>query len=98
MWRGRPQLPLQRYERHAALLDLLRAFDAVFDTPFPYSSGWHSAPNTRQAEGWQLHAHYYPPLLRSAEVAKIPASYELLANVQRDLTPEVAAARLRDVL
>jgi UDPglucose--hexose-1-phosphate uridylyltransferase len=47
---------------------------------------------------WQLHAHYYPPLLRSADVAKIPASYELLANLQRDLTPETAAANLRDVL
>ena len=48
--------------------------------------------------GWQLHAHYYPPLLRSADVAKIPASYEQLANLQRDLTPETAAANLRDVL
>ena len=46
---------------------------------------------------WQLHAHYYPPLLRSAEVAKIPASYELLANLQRDITPEAAAAALRAV-
>lgn len=74
---------------------MLRAFDAVFDTPFPYSSGWHSAPDSKSAAGWQLHAHYYPPLLRSAEVAKIPASYELLANMQRDITPEAAAAALR---
>jgi UDPglucose--hexose-1-phosphate uridylyltransferase len=79
-----------------ALQTMLRAFDALFDTPFPYCSGWHSAPDTVHAEGWQLHGHYYPPLLRSAEVAKIPASYELLANLQRDLTPEVAASRLRE--
>ena len=78
-----------------ALQTMLRAFDALFDTPFPYCSGWHTAPNTPDVEGWQLHAHYYPPLLRSADVAKIPASYELLANVQRDLTPEFAAAALR---
>jgi UDPglucose--hexose-1-phosphate uridylyltransferase len=86
-----------------ALQTMLRAFDALFDAPFPYCSGWHSAPDipdstTESATGWQLHAHYYPPLLRSAEVAKIPASYELLANLQRDLTPEVAASRLRNVL
>ena len=76
---------------------MLRAFDAVFDTPFPYCSGWHTAP-TNGAAGWQLHAHYYPPLLRSADVAKIPASYELLANDQRDMTPEAAAARLRELI
>lgn len=74
---------------------MLRAFDRLFDTPFPYCSGWHSAPR-RHADSWQLHAHYYPPLLRSADVAKIPASYELLAGLQRDMTPEAAAARLRD--
>jgi UDPglucose--hexose-1-phosphate uridylyltransferase len=100
-------LPRRRIERldevggaeRASLADtlqtMLRAFDALFDTPFPYCSGWHTAPNLPGTEGWQLHAHYYPPLLRSADVAKIPASYELLANVQRDLTPEVAAAALR---
>ena len=77
------------------LQTMLQAFDALFDTPFPYCSGWHSAPDTPLAAGWQLHAHYYPPLLRSAEVAKIPASYELLANLQRDITPEAAAAALR---
>lgn len=79
------------------LRTMLRGFDALFDTPFPYCSGWHSAPDEPDAVGWQLHAHYYPPLLRSADVAKIPASYELLANLQRDITPEVAAAELRAV-
>lgn len=79
------------------LQTMLRGFDALFDTPFPYCSGWHSAPVTPNASGWQLHAHYYPPLLRSADVAKIPASYELLANLQRDITPEAAAADLRAV-
>ena len=69
---------------------MLRAFDRLFDTPFPYCSGWHGAPRGDTGD-WQLHAHYYPPLLRSADVAKIPASYELLANRQRDLTPEFAA-------
>jgi UDPglucose--hexose-1-phosphate uridylyltransferase len=78
------------------LQTMLGAFDSLFDTPFPYCSGWHSAPRDADAEGWQLHAHFYPPLLRSADVAKIPASYELLANLQRDLTPEAAAGHLRD--
>ena len=75
---------------------MLGAFDRLFDAPFHYCSGWHASPR-RQYDSWQLHAHYYPPLLRSADVAKIPASYELLANLQRDLTPETAAARLRAV-
>ena len=79
------------------LATMLAAFDRLFATPFPYCSGWHCAPRSGAA-GFQLHAHYHPPLLRSADVAKIPASYELLANVQRDLTPETAAANLRAVL
>jgi len=88
----------ERVSLAATLQRMLRAFDALFDTPFPYCSGWHTAPDSPHAAGWQLHAHYYPPLLRSADVAKIPASYELLANLQRDLTPESAASRLRDML
>ncbi len=76
---------------------MLRSFDAVFDSPFPYCSGWHTAPLGHE-DAWQLHAHYFPPLLRSAEVAKMPASYELLANLQRDMTPERAASRLRELL
>jgi len=80
-----------------ALKPMLRAFDRLFNTPFPYCSGWHDAPRG-QGDAWQLHAHYYPPLLRSADIAKIPASYELLANLQRDLTPETAAQHLRAVL
>jgi UDPglucose--hexose-1-phosphate uridylyltransferase len=80
-----------------ALKTMLSGFDRLFNTPFPYCSGWHTAPRGMN-DVWQLHAHYYPPLLRSADVAKIPASYELLANLQRDLTPETAAANLRDVL
>jgi len=76
---------------------MLRGFDRLFATPFPYCSGWHSTPRSG-ASGFQVHAHYYPPLLRSADVAKIPASYEQLANLQRDLTAESAAANLRAVL
>jgi UDPglucose--hexose-1-phosphate uridylyltransferase len=78
-----------------ALRAMLRMFDALFDVPFPYCSGWHPAPAGHD-DAWQLHAHFYPPLLRSADVAKIPASYELLSNLQRDLTPEFAAGHLRD--
>ena len=84
----------------AAILGrLLRRFDALFGVPFPYSMGWHQAPYSRNAalEAWQLHAHAYPPLLRSATVRKFMVGYELLAEAQRDLTPEDAAARLRDL-
>ena len=64
---------------------------------FPYSMGWHGAPFDAAArtDHWQLHAHVYPPLLRSATVKKFMVGYELLAEPQRDLTPEQAAARLR---
>jgi UDPglucose--hexose-1-phosphate uridylyltransferase len=79
-----------------ALRDVLQRYDSLFGAPFPYSFGWHGAPATEAEEaGWQLHAHFYPPLLRSATVRKFMVGYELLAEAQRDITPEQAAERLR---
>ena len=80
----------------AILRELLRHYDGLFKAPFPYSMGWHSAPAGHEAH-WQLHAHFLPPLLRSATVRKFMVGFELLAEAQRDLTPEQAAARLREV-
>jgi UDPglucose--hexose-1-phosphate uridylyltransferase len=77
---------------------LLVRYDNLFETSFPYSMGWHGAPTAGgHTAGWQLHAHYYPPLLRSATVRKFLVGYEMLAEVQRDLTAEQAAQRLRDL-
>jgi UDPglucose--hexose-1-phosphate uridylyltransferase len=76
---------------------LLRRYDALFATSFPYSMGWHGAPSAQPCDHWHLHAHFYPPLLRSASVRKFMVGYELLAEAQRDLTPEQAAARLREL-
>ena len=78
---------------------LLTRYDNLFETSFPYGSGWHGAPTggSTDVDHWQLHLHYYPPLLRSATVKKFVASYEMLGEVQRDLTAEQAAARLRDL-
>jgi UDPglucose--hexose-1-phosphate uridylyltransferase len=79
------------------LARLQRGYDALFSTPFPYSMGWHGTPGVA-IDHWQLHAHFYPPLLRSASVRKHMVGYELLAEAQRDLSPEEAAARLRAVV
>ena len=77
---------------------LLTRYDNLFEVSFPYSMGWHGAPNEPgDFSHWQLHAHFYPPLLRSATVKKFMVGYELLAEAQRDLTPEQAAERLRGV-
>lgn len=79
-----------------ALKRLLVGYDNLFQTSFPYSMGWHGAPfDEADAAYWQLHAHVYPPLLRSATVRKFMVGYEMLAEPQRDLTPEEAADRLR---
>jgi UDPglucose--hexose-1-phosphate uridylyltransferase len=80
------------------LKQLLTRYDNLFQISFPYSMGWHGAPNDGGSDAhWQLHAHYYPPLLRSATVRKFIVGYEMLAEVQRDLTAEQAAERLRSV-
>jgi UDPglucose--hexose-1-phosphate uridylyltransferase len=78
------------------LIDLTARYDNLFNLPFPYSTGWHQAPfQDRSTEHWQVHAHFYPPLLRSASVRKFMVGYELLAETQRDLSAEEAAERLR---
>ena len=80
------------------LKELTTRYDNLFRCSFPYSMGWHGAPyDGRPSAGWQLHAHFYPPLLRSATVRKFMVGFELLAEAQRDLTPEQAAERLRAV-
>lgn len=78
-----------------ALRTLTTCYDNLFACSFPYSMGWHGAPFGRVATGWQLHAHFHPPLLRSASVRKFMVGFELLAEPQRDLTPEAAAGQLR---
>jgi UDPglucose--hexose-1-phosphate uridylyltransferase len=76
---------------------LTRRYDALFDTSFPYSAGVHQAPTDGAPHPeWHLHMHFYPPLLRSATVRKFLVGYEMLGEPQRDLTPETAAARLRE--
>lgn len=77
---------------------LLTRYDNLFEVSFPYSMGWHGAPTDNgDYRYWQLHAHFYPPLLRSATVKKFMVGYEMLGEAQRDLTPEQAAERLRTV-
>jgi UDPglucose--hexose-1-phosphate uridylyltransferase len=83
-----------------ALAEILRRllirYDNLFETSFPYSMGWHGAPTDEgEYPDWQLHAHFYPPLLRSATVKKFMVGYELLSEPQRDITPEQAAERLQ---
>ncbi len=85
-----------------ALADVLKRltarYDNLFQTSFPYSMGFHGAPFGEPDGGhWQLHAHFYPPLLRSATVRKFMVGFEMLGEAQRDLTPEQAAQRLQQL-
>ncbi len=85
----------QRDGLSSILKKLTTQYDNLFRAPFPYSMGFHQRP----ADGsphpeWHFHAHFYPPLLRSANVRKFMVGYELLAMPQRDITPEYAAGML----
>ncbi len=88
----------QRDDLAVALKKLTSRYDNLFQSSFPYSMGWHFAPFFEQdtdIEHWQLHALFYPPLLRSATVRKFMVGYEMFAETQRDLTAEQAAQILR---
>lgn len=96
-------LPEQTDAERESLAQLLRriarGYNAVFDAPFPYTMGIHQAPVDGQEHGyWHWHVHFYPPLLRSATVRKFMVGFEMLAGPQRDISPELAARRLREVM
>jgi UDPglucose--hexose-1-phosphate uridylyltransferase len=79
-----------------ALKRLTTRFDNLFETSFPYTMGFHQSPTDGDVHPeWHFHAHFYPPLLRSATVRKFMVGFEMLGMPQRDITPEAAAERLR---
>jgi UDPglucose--hexose-1-phosphate uridylyltransferase len=87
-------------EERDCLADILKMltqrYDNLFNVPFPYSMGFHQRPTDGESHPeWHLHAHFYPPLLRSATVRKFMVGFELLGGPQRDITAEDAAQRLR---
>lgn len=95
-------LPALHGPEKAGLADILHRmttrYDNLFETSFPYTMGFHQSPSdTGDHPEWHFHAHYYPPLLRSATVRKFMVGYEMLATPQRDITPENAAQRLREL-
>ncbi len=84
------------------LADILKRittrYDNLFEIPFPYTMGFHQKPTDGEAHAeWHFHAHFYPPLLRSATIRKFMVGFEMLGMPQRDITAESAAARLRGV-
>ncbi len=86
---------------NALLADLLKRltlrYDNLFETPFPYTMGFHQRPTDGAPHPhWHFHGHFYPPLLRSATVRKFMVGFEMLGSPQRDITPESAAERLRE--
>jgi UDPglucose--hexose-1-phosphate uridylyltransferase len=86
----------ERDETASILKSLTSRYNRLFQTPFPYTMGFHQQPTDgREHSEWHLHIHFYPPLLRSATVRKFMVGFEMLGTPQRDITPEAAAARLR---
>jgi UDPglucose--hexose-1-phosphate uridylyltransferase len=85
-----------------ALADILKrvtvGYDSLFQVSFPYTMGFHQRPtDDRPHPEWHLHAHFYPPLLRSATIRKFMVGYEMLGTPQRDITAEAAASKLREL-
>ena len=87
----------ERDDLAAAMKSVATRYDNLFEVSFPYTMGFHQRPAGADYPFWHFHAHYYPPLLRSATVRKFMVGYEMLATPQRDITPEAAAARLREL-
>ena len=91
--------PQERDDLADILSRLIRAYDRIFEAPFPYSMGFHQRPTDGDEHPeWHFHAHFFPPLLRSVSIRKFMVGYELLAQPQRDITPESAAEILKKLV
>ncbi|MFH1195441.1 MAG: UDP-glucose--hexose-1-phosphate uridylyltransferase [bacterium] len=88
----------EKREFAVALKVVTTKYDNLFQTSFPYSFGIHQSPTDgRDYKEYHFHAHYHPPLLRSASIRKFMVGYELLAEPQRDITPEYSAGVLKEL-
>ncbi len=82
-----------------AISVLTKAYDKLFNCSFPYSSGIHQSPtNDNDHSHWHWHMSFYPPLLRSATVKKFMVGYEMFGSPQRDITAEIAAKMIRNLI
>lgn len=100
--RAFPNLTAMVEEERRAFAEILKRltvrYDNLFKTSFPYSAGIHQSPTDgEEHHEWHFHAHFYPPLLRSATIKKFMVGYEMLGNPQRDITAELAATQLREL-
>jgi UDPglucose--hexose-1-phosphate uridylyltransferase len=95
-----PELANDEIAQLSSMLNqIVSTYDRVFDVPFPYSMGFHQTPcDGAQHPEWHFHAHFYPPLLRSATVRKFMVGFEMLGTPQRDITAELAAEKLRSLI
>jgi UDPglucose--hexose-1-phosphate uridylyltransferase len=95
-----PELAKDEIAQLSSMLNqIVSTYDRVFDVPFPYSMGFHQTPcDGDEHPEWHFHAHFYPPLLRSATVRKFMVGFEMLGTPQRDITPELAAEKLRSLI
>ncbi len=88
----------EKYDFAKVIKILTQLYDKLFNCSFPYSAGMHQAPvNDEEFFEWHWHMHFYPPLLRNSEIKKFMVGYEMLANPQRDITPEFAASKLKEL-
>ena len=89
----------ERFSLADAIKNLTMRYNKLFEISFPYSAGIHQSPTDgKEHKEWHFHMHFFPPLLRSATIRKFMVGYEMLANPQRDITPEISAQRLREII
>lgn len=90
--------PQEKKDYANAIKVITCKYDNMFNVSFPYSSGIHQAPTDgKPHKEWHMHMHFYPPLLRSASIKKFMVGYEMMAEPQRDITPEQSATILKNL-
>ena len=91
-----PALSAAEIEAFAPLyLDLLRRFDALFDSPMPYISAWNQAPVRVDRDLAYLHLQLFSVRRASGKLKYLAGSESAMGAFVNDVVPEEAAEMLR---
>lgn len=87
----------ERDDPAEAYLDLLRRPDALYGQPMPYIAAWHQAPVRVDRELGYLHLEPFSIRRAPDKLNNLASSESGMGALVNDVTPEHAAARLREV-
>jgi len=88
--------PAQRLALAPIYLDVLRRMEGVFDDTLPSITAWHQAPVRQGRDDFWLHLQIFTIRREVGKLKFLAGSESAMGAFVNDITPEIAAQRLRE--